>query len=200
MQNLIEYLVKALVDEPDLVEIKEVPQEEATTYEVRVAPGDLGKVIGKQGRIANALRTVAKAAAMKNKRKVYVENHRLIDTYARIHRALQTIVFTPCGLILIDRSVYCFQEQATAGRIDGSLIRTHDAVRRVEPDYRRDCRSVWAGRGNEGSPGNRFSRTLRQVARGLRSSFPAGSADFGSGKRSSAQRANLAASAWRNYH
>lgn len=73
LENLIEYLVKALVDEPELVEIKEVPQEEATTYEVRVAPNDLGKVIGKQGRIANALRTVAKAAAMKNKRKVYVE-------------------------------------------------------------------------------------------------------------------------------
>ena len=73
MENLIEYLVKALVDEPDLVEIKAVPQEAATTYEVRVAPNDLGKVIGKQGRIANALRTVTKAAAMKNKRKIFVE-------------------------------------------------------------------------------------------------------------------------------
>lgn len=73
MQQLIEYLVKELVDEPDHVVITEVPQDEATTYEVRVAPNDLGKVIGKQGRIANALRTVAKAAAMKHKRKVYVE-------------------------------------------------------------------------------------------------------------------------------
>ena len=73
MKQLIEYLVKALVDEPDLVNINEVPGEEATTYEVRVAPDDLGKVIGKQGRIANALRTVAKAAAMKEKKKVYVE-------------------------------------------------------------------------------------------------------------------------------
>lgn len=73
MTNLIEYLVKALVDEPDLVNITEVPQEEATTYEVRVAPGDLGKVIGKQGRIANALRTVVKSVAMKDKKKVYVE-------------------------------------------------------------------------------------------------------------------------------
>lgn len=73
MQQLIEYLVKELVDEPDLVTITEVSQEEATTYEVRVAPNDLGKVIGKQGRIANALRTVAKAAAMKHKRKIYVE-------------------------------------------------------------------------------------------------------------------------------
>ena len=73
MHNLIEYLVKALVDEPDQVTITEVSQEEATTYEVRVAPGDLGKVIGKQGRIANALRTVVKSVAMKDKRKVYVE-------------------------------------------------------------------------------------------------------------------------------
>ena len=73
MKQLIEYLVKALVDEPDQVDIVEVPGDEATTYEVRVAPDDLGKVIGKQGRIANALRTVAKAAAMKEKKKVYVE-------------------------------------------------------------------------------------------------------------------------------
>ncbi len=73
MENLIEYLVKALVDEPEHVNITQVLRDEATTYEVRVAPNDLGKVIGKQGRIANALRTVAKAAAMKNKQKVYVE-------------------------------------------------------------------------------------------------------------------------------
>lgn len=73
MQNLIEYLVKALVDEPDQVNVTEVSQDSSTTYEVRVAPNDLGKVIGKQGRIANALRTVAKAAAMRDKRKVYVE-------------------------------------------------------------------------------------------------------------------------------
>jgi uncharacterized protein len=73
LKNLIEYLVKELVDDPDQVYISEVPGDEATTYEVRVAPEDLGKVIGKQGRIANALRTVAKAAAMKHKKKVYVE-------------------------------------------------------------------------------------------------------------------------------
>ena len=73
MKQLLEYLVKELVDDPEQVDISEVPGDEATTYEVRVAPDDLGKVIGKQGRIANALRTVAKAAAMKHKRKVYVE-------------------------------------------------------------------------------------------------------------------------------
>lgn len=73
MKPMIEYLVKELVDEPEHVQIDEVPGEDATTYEVRVAPGDLGKVIGKQGRIANALRTVAKAVAMKDKKKVYLE-------------------------------------------------------------------------------------------------------------------------------
>ena len=73
LHGLIDYLVRNLVDEPDAVEIVEIPGDDATTYEIRVAPPDLGKVIGKQGRIANALRTVAKAAAMKNKRKVYVE-------------------------------------------------------------------------------------------------------------------------------
>lgn len=73
MQELVKYLVASLVDEPEHITITEVPQEEATTYEVRVSASDLGKVIGKQGRIANAVRTVVKAAAMKNKRKVYVE-------------------------------------------------------------------------------------------------------------------------------
>ena len=73
MKSMIEYLVKELVDEPEHVVVSEVPGDDATTYEVRVAPADLGKVIGKQGRIANALRTVAKAVAMKDKKKVYVE-------------------------------------------------------------------------------------------------------------------------------
>ncbi len=73
MKSTVEYLVKALVDSPDGVQVDEIPGEEATTYEVRVAADDLGKVIGKQGRIANALRTIVKAIAMKDKRKVYVE-------------------------------------------------------------------------------------------------------------------------------
>ncbi|MBB6049095.1 KH domain-containing protein [Armatimonas rosea] len=73
MKQTVEYLVKALVDSPDDVQVDEIPGEEATTYEVRVAADDLGKVIGKQGRIANALRTIVKAVAMKDKRKVYVE-------------------------------------------------------------------------------------------------------------------------------
>ena len=73
MKELIEYIAKSLVDRPENVVVKETEGEKTTIIELRVAQEDLGKVIGKQGRIANALRTVAKAAAMKNKRKVYVE-------------------------------------------------------------------------------------------------------------------------------
>jgi uncharacterized protein len=73
LKDLIEYMIRALVDEPDNVDIKQVEGAEATTFEIRVASTDLGKVIGKQGKIANALRTVAKAAAMRNKQRVYLE-------------------------------------------------------------------------------------------------------------------------------
>ena len=73
MKNLIEMLVKALVDEQDHVEVVEVSRDDSITYRVHVAPGDLGKVIGKDGKIANALRTVAKAAAMKGGKKVFVD-------------------------------------------------------------------------------------------------------------------------------
>ncbi|HOM70745.1 MAG TPA: KH domain-containing protein [Armatimonadota bacterium] len=73
MKDLIEILVKALVDEQDQVEILEINRDNTLTYQVQVAPGDLGKVIGKDGKIANALRTVAKAAAMKSGKKIYVD-------------------------------------------------------------------------------------------------------------------------------
>ena len=73
MRNLIEILVKALVDKPDAVVIEEVDEGRMVTYEVSVDPDDLGKVIGKQGRVASALRTVAKAAAQKDRKNVYVK-------------------------------------------------------------------------------------------------------------------------------
>ncbi|MDO8684023.1 MAG: KH domain-containing protein [Armatimonadota bacterium] len=73
MKSLIEILVKALVDQPDQVEIKEISSPDSVTYEIKVANDDMGKVIGKGGKIANALRIVAKAAAMKEKIRVYVE-------------------------------------------------------------------------------------------------------------------------------
>ena len=73
MKSTVEFLVKELVDNPDAVEVSEITGDDSTTYEVRVSPDDLGKVIGKQGRIANAIRTLVQAVAMKDKRKVYVE-------------------------------------------------------------------------------------------------------------------------------
>ena len=73
MKNLIEILVKALVDNPDAVKVEEISEGDSLTYEVTVAEDDLGKVIGKQGRVANALRTVAKAAAIKDRKNVFVK-------------------------------------------------------------------------------------------------------------------------------
>ena len=73
MKQFIEQLVKAVVDIPDEVRVEEEPGEGSTTYKVHVAPDDLGKAIGKQGRIANAMRVITKASAMKEKKKVYLE-------------------------------------------------------------------------------------------------------------------------------
>lgn len=73
MQELVEYLVKALVEEPEQVEVREVKGERTVIYEVKVAPEDTGRVIGKEGRIAQALRTLVKAAGMRKDQKVTVE-------------------------------------------------------------------------------------------------------------------------------
>jgi predicted RNA-binding protein YlqC (UPF0109 family) len=74
MKALVELLVKALVDHPEEVEVIETVDEGATyNYEVHVAPQDTGKVIGKQGKIANAIRTVVKAAAVKADARAFVE-------------------------------------------------------------------------------------------------------------------------------
>ncbi|MFV0516330.1 MAG: KH domain-containing protein [Aminipila sp.] len=73
MVKLVEAIAKSLVDDPDAVEVKEVVGKQAVVIELRVAPNDMGKVIGKQGRIAKALRTVVKAAATKANKKVVVE-------------------------------------------------------------------------------------------------------------------------------
>ena len=69
MKELVEAITKALVDEPDQV----VVTEKTTVIEVHVAEGDMGKVIGKQGRIAKAIRSVVKAAAAKEDKKVVVD-------------------------------------------------------------------------------------------------------------------------------
>ena len=73
MKELVEIIAKALVDHPDQVTVTETQKENALVVELHVAPEDMGKVIGKQGRIAKAIRTVVKAASVKDDDKVVVE-------------------------------------------------------------------------------------------------------------------------------
>jgi len=73
VKELVEHLAKALVDHPEQVEVREIEDERAIVLELRVAVEDMGKVIGKQGRIAKAIRTVVNAAALKENKRVLVE-------------------------------------------------------------------------------------------------------------------------------
>lgn len=73
MKELVEILAKALVDQPDKVTVNMVEKEKSIVIELKVAQEDIGKVIGKQGRIARAIRTVVKAAATRHKKRVLVE-------------------------------------------------------------------------------------------------------------------------------
>ena len=73
MKELVEVIAKALVDNPDEVVVTESQKGEDTLIELKVASADIGKVIGKQGRIAKAIRSVVKAAASKEDKKVIVE-------------------------------------------------------------------------------------------------------------------------------
>ena len=73
MTKLVEAIAKSLVDNPEGVIVTESSGRQGTVIQLRVAPDDMGKVIGKQGRIAKALRTVVKAAATKDNKKVTVE-------------------------------------------------------------------------------------------------------------------------------
>ena len=73
MTELLEFLVKALVEDPEAVVVEELEEEGDLVYEISVAEGDLGRVIGKGGRVANAIRTIAKAAAVRIDRRVIVD-------------------------------------------------------------------------------------------------------------------------------
>lgn len=73
MKELIEVIAKALVDDPSQVVVTETEEDDAIVIELNVAPDDMGKVIGKQGRIAKAIRAVVKAATLKNSKPVFVE-------------------------------------------------------------------------------------------------------------------------------
>lgn len=73
MKELIEYIAKALVDNPDQVSVSEVSGDQTSVLELKVAKDDLGKVIGKQGRSARAMRTILSAASTKLKKRTVLE-------------------------------------------------------------------------------------------------------------------------------
>ncbi len=73
MRELITYIAKALVDKPEAVEVKEVEGEQTSVIELKVAKEDLGKVIGKQGRTARAMRTILSAASTKIRKRAVLE-------------------------------------------------------------------------------------------------------------------------------
>ena len=73
MKELLLYMTKNLVDDPDAVSVTETSDEEGKVLELRVAPGDMGKVIGRQGRIAKEIRTIVKTVAQRTGEKVTVE-------------------------------------------------------------------------------------------------------------------------------
>ena len=73
MKELLEFIAKSMVSDPDAVEVKETVNEDSVTLELHVGEKDMGKVIGKQGRIAKAIRTVVKSAATDTDKKVFVD-------------------------------------------------------------------------------------------------------------------------------
>lgn len=73
MKDLVEFMAKALVNDPDAVVVREIEGASATIYELSVAPEDMGRVIGKQGRVANAMRTLLRVAAVKEGKRVTLE-------------------------------------------------------------------------------------------------------------------------------
>lgn len=73
MKELVDYIARQLVDQPDRVQVAQIEGEKTTVIELRVAPEDLGKVIGKQGRTARAIRTILNAAATRERKRAVLE-------------------------------------------------------------------------------------------------------------------------------
>jgi predicted RNA-binding protein YlqC (UPF0109 family) len=73
VKDLVEFIARSLVDDPEAVSVTEIEGERSIILELRVAPDDMGKVIGKQGKIARAIRTITKATAAKEGKRVVVE-------------------------------------------------------------------------------------------------------------------------------
>jgi len=73
MKELVEYMVKSLVENPDQVEVREIDGVRSVIFEVKVAKEDMGRVIGKEGRVANAMRTLLRVAAMRQGKRAILE-------------------------------------------------------------------------------------------------------------------------------
>ncbi|HNC14352.1 MAG TPA: KH domain-containing protein [Solirubrobacterales bacterium] len=73
MQEMLLYITRALVEDPDAVEVEELEEDGDLIFEITVGEDDLGRVIGRGGRVANAIRTIAKAAAVREERRVLVD-------------------------------------------------------------------------------------------------------------------------------
>jgi predicted RNA-binding protein YlqC (UPF0109 family) len=73
MQEMLLYITRALVEDPDAVEVEELEEDGELDFEITVGEDDLGRVIGRGGRVANAIRTIAKAAAVREERRVLVD-------------------------------------------------------------------------------------------------------------------------------
>lgn len=72
-KEMVEFLAKSLVEHPDEVQVSQVEGDKSLILELKVAPTDTGKVIGRRGRVARAIRTIAKAAAVRDKKMIHVE-------------------------------------------------------------------------------------------------------------------------------
>ena len=73
MKGLVEYMVRSLVDEPDQVRVTEAAGAHSVIFELQVAPGDMGRIIGKRGRVVNAIRALLKVAAMREGKRAILE-------------------------------------------------------------------------------------------------------------------------------
>lgn len=73
MKEILQSIIENLVENKDKVEIKEVSGEQSIVFEVKVAESDMGKIIGKQGKIANSIRTIMKAVASKERKRISIE-------------------------------------------------------------------------------------------------------------------------------
>ncbi|KRW92362.1 hypothetical protein SD51_02220 [Alicyclobacillus tengchongensis] len=73
MKDLVQYIVSSLVDHPEAVSVSPIEEGDTVTYQVKVHPDDVGRVIGRQGRVAKAIRNVVSAAAYRQKKRVFVD-------------------------------------------------------------------------------------------------------------------------------